>query len=405
MNDASTLPLPDLGVSPAQLLWLLVAALFALALGCLWSLFRNRALQKALEDSWGQEDNQEALLQSLLQSQSEISGRMQTMAEVFGTRQADLVRVMNDRIDGMGRNLGTSLLEGSKHTQENLRNLAERLAVLDTTRKTMGDLASQVGDLRALLSNKQARGAYGQRQMEAIIADALPPSSYSFQGTLSNGTRPDTLINMPSNAPALVVDAKFPLEASQLVQRASTREEQRLADAEFRRHMLKHVSDISQKYLLPGETQDTALMFVPSESLFALLHERFPELVQRALRQGVVIVSPSLLMLAIQVIRSVLRDANLQEHAHTIQVEVVKLIEDVARLEERASKLQNHFSAAQKDRAQLEVSLSKISSRAKKIAALDMGVPANTPENQGEGGALASSNLLEEHEKELLEKK
>ncbi|WP_035898699.1 DNA recombination protein RmuC [Labrenzia sp. DG1229] len=315
----------------------------------------------------------ESHLSQLLKSQGEMTGRMQTMAEVFGSRQSDMMRAVNERLDGMGHKLGISMADTTKKTQDGLRHLHERLAVIDRAQQTITDLSGQVGQLQSILSNKQTRGAFGQGRMEAIIQDQMAPSTYSFQATLSNNSRPDCLIHMPNGAPSLAIDAKFPLEAFNLLRKAETEEQLKYAQAQFRRDFSKHIQDIGEKYLLPGETQDTAFLFVPSESVFAELNEGFEDLVQKAHRTRVVIVSPSLLMLSIQVIQSVLRDAKMREQAHLIQAEVGHLILDVSRLNDRVGKLQSHFAQANKDIDQILISTDKITKRSRKIEDLELG--------------------------------
>ena len=291
----------------------------------------------------------EARVAELVRAQSEMSGRMQTMAEVFGTRQSDLLRGLSERMDGLGHRIGQSMTETTRHTHENLTKLNERLAVIDTAQKNITALSSEVVELQKILANKQTRGAFGQARMEAIVQDGLPMGSYEFQATLRNGNRPDCLIFLPNGAPGLVIDAKFPLEAWNAIRVAETPETSRAAEAQFRRDMQKHIQDIADRYFIPGETQDTAFMFVPSESIFGDIHERFEDVVQRAHRARVVIVSPSLLMLSIQVVQSVLRDQRMREQAHVIRDEVMKLMDDVGRLDERVRKLQTHFSQANTD--------------------------------------------------------
>lgn len=327
----------------------------------------------------------ESHLSQLLKSQGEMTGRMQTMAEVFGSRQSDMMRAVNERLDGMGHKLGLSMADTSKQTQEGLRHVHERLAVIDRAQRTITDLSGQVGQLQAILSNKQTRGAFGQGRMEAIIQDQMAPSTYSFQATLSNNSRPDCLIHMPNGAPSLAVDAKFPLEAFNLLRKAESDDQLKYAQAQFRRDFSKHIQDIGEKYLLPGETQDTAFLFVPSESVFAELNESFEDLVQKAHRARVVIVSPSLLMLSIQVIQSVLRDAKMREQAHLIQAEVGHLIADVSRLNDRVGKLQSHFAQANKDIDQILISTDKISKRSRKIEDLELGEP------EGKGQDVSAS--------------
>lgn len=315
----------------------------------------------------------EGHLSQLLKSQGEMTGRMQTMAEVFGSRQSDMVRTVNDRLDGMGHKLGLSMADTTKRTHDGLRQLHERLAVIDRAQRTITDLSGQVVELQAILANKQTRGAFGQGRMEAIIQDQLSSTSYDFQATLSNGTRPDCLVHMPNGAPSLAIDAKFPLEAYNLLRKAPSDEYLKQAQAQFRRDFTKHIQDIHDKYLLPGETQDTAFLFVPSESVFAELNENFEDLVQKSHRARVVIVSPSLLMLSIQVIQAVLRDAKMQEQAHLIQAEVGHLVGDVGRLNERVTKLQTHFSQANRDIDQILISTDKITKRSQRIEDLELG--------------------------------
>jgi DNA recombination protein RmuC len=316
----------------------------------------------------------EARLADILKAQSEMQGRMQTMAELFGARQAELNQSIRERLDGMTTRIGHTMTEQTKSTHENLAKLQERLAVIDTAQNNIQSLAGQVVQLQTILSNKQTRGAFGQSRMEAIVADGLPQGAYSFQATLSNGTRPDCLVVMPNDAPSLVIDAKFPLESWHLIQNADEPGKAR-AGQMFRRDCDVHIKAIAEKYLIQGETQDTAFLFVPSESIFAEIHENHEALVQKAHRSRIIIVSPSLLMLSIQVIQSVLKDARMREQAHLIQGEVIRLMEDVTRLDDRVRKLQAHFSMAQKDVDQILVSSDKVTKRGQKIEALEFSEP------------------------------
>ena len=244
----------------------------------------------------------------LVRAQSEMQGRMKTIAEVFGSRQSDLVKGLSERMDGLGHKLGQSLTDNTRRTHDDLSRLAERLAVIDKAQQNITSLSSQVVELQKVLSNKQTRGAFGEARMQAIIQDGLPNGAYRFQAPLSNGNRPDCLILFPNGAPSLVVDAKFPLEGWNAIRAAETPEANKAAETAFRRDVIKHVQDIASRYQIVGETHDTAFMFVPSESIFADIHERFEDVIQRAHRARVVIVSPSLLMLSVQVVMSLLRD-------------------------------------------------------------------------------------------------
>ena len=354
------------------------AALLLLGAAVLTLVSVSRQAGRARDAEWRAAEHArelEARVSDLLKVQSEMTGRMQTMAEVFGSRQGDLMRAVNERLDGMSHKLGQSMAETTRRTHDGLRHLHERLAVIDRAQATIRDLSGQVGALQSILDNKQARGAFGQGRMEAIVQDALAPGAYSFQATLSTRVRPDCLIHLPNGAPPLVVDAKFPLEAYNELKQAEGPEPLKQARARFRRDIGKHLSDIAERYLIPGETQDTAFMFVPSESIFAEIHEQFADLVQKAHRVRVVIVSPSLLLLSIQVVQSVLRDARLREEAHRIQAEVGHLVADVDRLDERVRKLQQHFGQAGRDIEQILISTDKIGKRGRTIGDLDLAPP------------------------------
>jgi len=310
-------------------------------------------------------------LADMMRIQSEMTGRMQTMSEIFGTRTSDLARVLTERIDATSHRVNQSMTESRTQTEETLTKLNERLAVIDRAQTNIAQLSGEIVSLQSILSNKQQRGAFGQGRMEAIIADGLAQGSYQFQAVLSNNSRPDALIHMPNDAPALVIDAKFPLEGWQRIADAETPDMVRTAMSGFRSDCAIHIKAIAEKYLIAGETQDTAFMFVPSESIFADLHERFEDVVQRAARARVVIVSPSLLMLSIQVIQALLRDVRMREQAHVIQKEVVALLADVGRLNDRVGKLQTHFRQANTDIDDILISTGKVVRRGEKIEALE----------------------------------
>ena len=208
--------------------------------------------------------------------------------------------------------------------------------------------------------------------MEAIIADALPQGAYEFQFTLSNKSRPDCCILMPDNR-RLVIDAKFPLEATTALENAKTDDERIQAMRQLRQHLGKHIDDISGKYLIKGETQDVAFMFIPSESMFAELYDAFDDVLQKGYRAGVIIVSPSLLMLAIQVVQQIQKDAQMREAADRILKEVGLLIEDVGRLKDRVENLDKHFGNVNTDIKQIVISADKILNRGEKIRDVDFG--------------------------------
>jgi DNA recombination protein RmuC len=313
------------------------------------------------------------------------------MIGMLAKGQTQLAHSVNDRLDSVSHRLGDSLEKTKQSTVENLQKLNERLAVIDHAQKNITELATQVTSLQSVLANKQSRGAFGQGRMEIIVRDGLPKDCYEFQHTLSNRLRPDCVIFMPDNRP-LVVDSKFPLEAVTAYRDAKSDDERKLAAARVRQDVIKHVGDIAQKYLLPGETQDMAFMFVPSESVYAELHEEFDDLVQKAFRAKIVIVSPSLLMLAIQLVRQNQRDARMHEAADQIRDEVGRLIKDVGLLGDRVRKLQGHFSQATEDIRLSVVSIEKIESRGERITQVEL-----QGESQGELNGLtapAASNVI-----------
>ncbi len=305
----------------------------------------------------------------------EMNGRMQTIAEVFGTRQGELARALTDRLDGFGQRLGENVQTQSRATHDSLSKLHERLAVIDSAQRNITDLSRNVVGLQDILANKQQRGAFGQGRMEAIITDSLPVDAYSFQATLSTGRRPDCLIQLPGAETGLAIDAKFPLESFTRFRDAEDDAARASAAKQLRTDVQKHVTDIHERYLVPGETQDVALMFVPSESIYADLYEHFDDLMQLAYRKRVIVVGPSLLMLAIQVCQSILRDQRMREQAHVIQAEVGRLMADVHRLKDRVENLQKHFSQAQTDITQIVTSADKVTNRGARIEALDVGEP------------------------------
>jgi DNA recombination protein RmuC len=319
----------------------------------------------------------ESRLDGIAATQNEIAGRFaQALAG-----QSELQNLLAGRIDALDGRLGASLKETAAKTAETLGGIQTRLTVIDEAQKNIANLSGQVVSLQEILANKQMRGAFGQRQMESIIADALPPGMFEFQASLSNGNRPDCIIRLPGAKTVIIIDSKFPLESFALL-RAADESDRRAALARVRTDVQKHVKDIASKYLIPGETQTPAIMFVPSESIYADLHEFCTDIMQFAQREQVVIVSPNILMLAIVTVQTVMKDARMREQANLIQREVGLLLKDVRLLGERADKLQRHFNQADGDIKDLLVSAGKISGRAEKIEKVELAAlpaPAELP--------------------------
>lgn len=311
-------------------------------------------------------------LRELIAAQNEIAGRFGQAIETQSKQQGEMQRTLAERLEALDQRLGTNLKESAQKTAESLGELRTRLGVIDEAQKNIVELSSRVVSLQQILSDKQTRGAYGQEHMETIVSDQLPPSLYKFQAKLSNNSRPDCLIYVPNMDGAIVVDSKFPLEAFEQLRKASTEEERKNALAQVRSDIQTHVKDIATKYLIPGETHAPALMFVPSESIYAELHASFSELIQKARRAQVIIVSPNIFMLAINTIQSIVRDAQMREQASRIQHEVVMLLQDVKRLGLRAVNLRQHFDRANKDIGEMETSMNKITSRAERIEQVEL---------------------------------
>lgn len=306
---------------------------------------------------------------------AEMAGSLRQFADQSQGAQAHLSRTLDDRLDQVTQRIGLGLVDQTERTSQSLKHLYERLAVIDSAQKNLTALSSEMVTLKDILANKQTRGAYGQGRMEAIIRDGLHSNAYSFQSTLSNGTRPDCLIKLPDSELRLVIDAKFPLEAFNALKLAKGEAGRRAGETRLRADVLKHVKDISEKYLITGETHETAVMFLPSESVYADLHEHFEDVIQKAHRVRVIVASPNILMLLVQTMQAIFKDAAMREQAGLIKVEVTRLLEDVTRLKERVGDLQKHFGAASGDLERLGVSADKIVKRGVRIESLDLVEP------------------------------
>jgi DNA recombination protein RmuC len=383
MNEPFTFGGPDGALALAALF---AALVLVVAIALAVTILTGRAARRRAEEmaanqaemAADQARRGEALegrMAELARIQAETAGRLLALGDGLGGRQAELARVVAERLDSVSTRLGHSMAETTRQTVERLQSLNERIAVLDHAQKNLAELSGQVVSLRDVLGNKQARGAFGQARMETIVADGLPKGLFAFQHTLSNNTRPDCVIFLPDQRP-LAIDAKFPLEAVTALREARGDDERARAAQRLRTDVWKHIADIAEKYLLPGETQEMALMFVPSESVYAELYDGFDDVVQKAYRARVVIVSPSLLMLAIQVMQQILKDARMRAAADQIRTEVGRMMDDIGRLRERVMKLSQHHTQTGEDLRQILISAEKIGNRADRIDGLDFGADA-----------------------------
>jgi DNA recombination protein RmuC len=317
-------------------------------------------------------------LDMLLAKQGEIGGQFSQTVQA----QEALTRTLGARLEALEKRMGENLTDSATRTAAAVAGIGERLTVIDEAQKNISALSGQVVSLQQVLSNKQARGAFGQAQMEEIVRDGLPPTLYDFQFTLSNKNRPDCVIRIPGNKALLVIDSKFPLEGFAGLREAASEEDKKAAMAQVRATVSRHVSDIAGKYLIPGEVQTPAIMFVPSESLYADLHDGFADVIQKAHRANVIVVSPNILMLAINTIQTVMKDARMREQADLIRKEVGMLLNDVRLLGDRVSKLQSHFNQTDADIKNILISTGKIIGRAERIEKVELG-PAETVKQIG----------------------
>ena len=304
---------------------------------------------------------------------------LNTNQRVIGDRLSETQRHVNDRMDSLTKRVGDGFQYQTEKTGQTLNQLGERLAVIDKAQQTITDLSQQMVSLQDILSNKQARGAFGEIQLNDLVGAALPPSAYSLQATLENGKRVDCLLNLPNPPGPIAIDAKFPLESFQLLRDAGDDASKVAAARAFSTDVRKHVVAIADKYIVPGITADSALMFLPSEAIYAELHANHRNIVEESFRRRVWIVSPTTLMATLNTVRAVLKDARMKEQAGLIQQEVHRLMDDMSRLDDRVGKLRTHFDQASKDIDQIETSTRKIVSRGERIEAIEVGDDDNSP--------------------------
>lgn len=306
--------------------------------------------------------------------------RLKTLSETQSISQAALTKLFEERLDKVNQHMGQTLTDAATKTAESLGKLNNQLNVIDRAQKNITELSDQVLNLQDILANKQARGAFGELQLTELVEAALPPSAFQFQATLGNGKRADCLIKLPNPPGPIVIDAKFPLESFDALRAADDNAAKKQAQSDFRIAIRKHVRDIADKYIVPGETAESALLFLPSEAIYAELHTSFVDLVQESYRARVWIVSPTTLMATLHTVRAVLKDARMREQAHVIQQEVEKMAQDVGRLHKRVGKLQSHFGQASKDIDEIMISADRIAKRADRIEDVQLENPSEDVE-------------------------
>ncbi|MDP7379804.1 MAG: DNA recombination protein RmuC [Alphaproteobacteria bacterium] len=309
----------------------------------------------------------------LAQMAENTSAQQGQLAEALQRQERELAKRLEDRLADLNRRIGDTLTRNQESTQTTMTDLKERLAVIDAAQKNITDLSSQVVGLQDILSNKQARGAFGEIQLNDLVSGVLPPNAYALQASLSNGRRADCLLLLPNPPGAIVIDSKFPLESYRALTEARDDETRATARKQLGADIQTHVKAIAERYILPGETAESALMFLPSEAIYAELHASLPQVVDESFRRRVWIVSPTTMMATLNTVRAVLKDVRMREQAHIIQREMYALLEDIGRLDQRVDKLQSHFGQAEKDLREIRISTDKVAKRGGRIQELDIG--------------------------------
>ena len=339
----------------------------------------------------------------LATNQGELAGRLTQLSETQVTNQNRLIDLMQsqeravskkleERLAELGQRFGEGMEKSRVSQQTSLGELKERLVRIDAAQKNIEELSSQVVGLQDILSNKQARGAFGEVQLTDLVKSIMPPNFYSFQATLSGGRRVDCLLNLPYPPGPIAIDAKFPLESYRLLVDAGSDRDKNQARKLLATDVLKHVSDISEKYIVPGETAESALLFLPSEAVYAELHANLPDVIERSWKSKVWVVSPTTLMATLNTIRAVLKDSQMREQAHVIQREIMILLQDIGRLDGRVGKLENHFRQAEDDLRQIRVSTEKITKRGNKIEEIELQGEPNQASFGKDPGTLSNDD-------------
>ena len=318
------------------------------------------------------------LVQALGDGQERLAGGLHHVSEAQAQAQANMLKLMEQRLAQVQQQMNENLHGTARRTAQSLGDLQQRLATIDKAQENITKLSGDVLSLQDILSNKQTRGAFGEIQLNDIVLNALPSDSYTLQATLSNGRRADCLIHLPDPPGPIVIDSKFPLEGYEALRNAGTDWDLSEARKALRTSVRKHIKDISEKYILEGETADGALMFLPSEAVYAELHANFSDVVQEGFTARVWIVSPTTCMATLNTMRAILKDARMREQTGAIRRELGLLFQDVERLGTRVENLDRHFGQAAKDLSEIKISADKAGRRARRLDNFDFEELANT---------------------------
>ena len=326
---------------------------------------------------------------------AELRGQLAQISSQSGAIQTLIADQMAQSEGRLGTRLEQSLRDQNDRTTKSLTTMAEKLAVITEANAHITTLTGQVSQLQNILSNKQARGSFGEVQLENLVRDALPDSAYDFQVTLSNGRRVDCFLKLPNPPGPIAIDSKFPLESYRQLVAAADEAARDVARRRLEADVKKHITDIAAKYIIPGETAESAILFLPSESVYTEINLQLPKLVEASRRAHVYMAGPDNLMLILHTVRAILRDASMHEAAGLIQTQVDLMMQDVHRLDERVNKLATHFGQAERDINDIQTSTRKITARGDKIAEIEVmdatavSNPASASESASNSGPAA----------------
>jgi DNA recombination protein RmuC len=325
---------------------------------------KQRLLSESLRE--GISDGHKRISDSV---QLSLKGTTDTLNQRF----AELSQMAERRLDAISGKVDERLNQGFEKTQKVFTDVLTRLAVIDKAQERIAELSENVVSLQDVLTDKRARGAFGEVQLHQLVSQALPAAAYELQATLSNGRRADCLLKLPEPVGRMAIDSKFPLENYQIsVDPERPEAERRQAAAQLKQDVRKHILDIAERYILPGETTDAAMMFIPSEAIFAELHARHPELVALAQHRHVWMASPTTMMAILTTVAAALKDAETREQVHIIQKHLTELGKDFERFGQRFDKLATHIRQANKDTEDIHISAKKISQRFIRIEQVDL---------------------------------
>ncbi|MEM9139228.1 MAG: DNA recombination protein RmuC [Pseudomonadota bacterium] len=303
--------------------------------------------------------------------QHQLAGGLKLITDHQASAQARIMETVERRLEEVQRAMGESLHGTATRTARSLGELQNRLEAIDKAQTKIEKLSGDVLGLQDILSNKQTRGAFGEIQLNDIVQKSLPPDAYDFQVTLSNGKRADCLIRLPDPPGSIVIDAKFALEPYEALHAATTDAEKKDARRQFRQIVGLHIRHIAERYIVDGETADSALMFLPSEAVYAELHANFGDVVRQSFDARVWIVSPTTMMATLNTMRAILKDARMREQTGAIRRELSLLYKDVERLGDRVGNLDRHFAQAGKDLDEIKISAAKAGTRARRLEAFE----------------------------------